>query len=124
MTILDATASPPTAAPGIVATPCILPVCALLAPRDPHPRPCHPIRPTIDRLRQTTEVAPGRALVIMGHTLCVHCRTRPVESEWRPFCSERCKLLDLGNWLDGRYRVAGEASSVPDEDDADDRDRT
>ena len=23
-----------------------------------------------------------------------------------PFCSERCRLLDLGNWLDGRYRIA------------------
>ena len=22
-----------------------------------------------------------------------------------PFCSERCKLLDLGSWLDGRYRI-------------------
>lgn len=25
-----------------------------------------------------------------------------------PFCSSRCKLLDLGNWLDGRYAVPGE----------------
>lgn len=24
---------------------------------------------------------------------------------FRPFCSERCKLLDLDNWLEGRYRV-------------------
>ena len=23
----------------------------------------------------------------------------------RPFCSERCKLLDLDNWLSERYRV-------------------
>ena len=22
-----------------------------------------------------------------------------------PFCSERCKLIDLGRWLDGRYRI-------------------
>ncbi|MBM4036585.1 MAG: DNA gyrase inhibitor YacG [Planctomycetes bacterium] len=22
-----------------------------------------------------------------------------------PFCSERCKLVDLGRWLGGRYRV-------------------
>ncbi len=22
-----------------------------------------------------------------------------------PFCSERCKLVDLGRWLDGRYRI-------------------
>ena len=24
-----------------------------------------------------------------------------------PFCSPRCKLVDLGNWLDGGYRIAG-----------------
>lgn len=22
-----------------------------------------------------------------------------------PFCSERCKLVDLGRWLDGQYQV-------------------
>jgi uncharacterized protein len=25
---------------------------------------------------------------------------------FRPFCSERCQLLDLGNWLSGRYRIS------------------
>jgi endogenous inhibitor of DNA gyrase (YacG/DUF329 family) len=25
-----------------------------------------------------------------------------------PFCSERCRLLDLGKWFDGVYRVPGE----------------
>ncbi|MBM3356208.1 MAG: DNA gyrase inhibitor YacG [Betaproteobacteria bacterium] len=24
---------------------------------------------------------------------------------WRPFCSERCKMIDLGAWADERYRV-------------------
>jgi endogenous inhibitor of DNA gyrase (YacG/DUF329 family) len=24
---------------------------------------------------------------------------------WRPFCSERCKTIDLGNWAGERYRV-------------------
>ncbi|HEY2589435.1 MAG TPA: DNA gyrase inhibitor YacG [Tepidisphaeraceae bacterium] len=22
-----------------------------------------------------------------------------------PFCSERCKLIDLGRWLDGQYQI-------------------
>ncbi|MEE8348421.1 MAG: DNA gyrase inhibitor YacG [Acidobacteriota bacterium] len=35
-----------------------------------------------------------------------------------PFCSERCRLLDLGKWLDGRYRVAGR--NVPPEPEVDD----
>jgi uncharacterized protein len=26
-------------------------------------------------------------------------------SVWRPFCSERCRLIDLGAWADERYRV-------------------
>lgn len=27
----------------------------------------------------------------------------------RPFCSIACKLVDLGGWLDERYRVPGAA---------------
>lgn len=27
---------------------------------------------------------------------------------WRPFCSERCKLIDLGDWFRGRYAIPGE----------------
>ena len=30
---------------------------------------------------------------------------------WRPFCSKRCKLVDLGRWLDGSYAIPGEAAS-------------
>jgi len=26
-------------------------------------------------------------------------------SKWRPFCSERCKLLDLGAWASEQYRI-------------------
>jgi endogenous inhibitor of DNA gyrase (YacG/DUF329 family) len=37
--------------------------------------------------------------------LCVYCRQRPVAISWRPFCSERCKMADLGRWLSGDYRV-------------------
>jgi endogenous inhibitor of DNA gyrase (YacG/DUF329 family) len=25
-----------------------------------------------------------------------------------PFCSERCRLLDLGRWFDGQYRIPGD----------------
>lgn len=24
---------------------------------------------------------------------------------YRPFCSERCKLIDMGAWASGRYRI-------------------
>ena len=43
-----------------------------------------------------------------GAPLCVFCRRQPADPRWRPFCSERCKLLDLGRWVDGNYRVPGD----------------
>jgi uncharacterized protein len=30
-----------------------------------------------------------------------------------PFCSERCRLIDLGRWLDGKYQIP---ISLTDED--------
>jgi uncharacterized protein len=39
--------------------------------------------------------------------VCVYCREQPVSERWRPFCSERCWLLDLSRWLDDSYRVPG-----------------
>ena len=27
-----------------------------------------------------------------------------------PFCSERCKLIDLGRWLDGKHQIPAEAA--------------
>jgi uncharacterized protein len=38
-----------------------------------------------------------------------------------PFCSERCRLVDLGAWLDADYRIAGQAddeSESPSEEDS------
>ncbi len=29
---------------------------------------------------------------------------------WRPFCSERCKMVDLGAWLAEERAIGGEAS--------------
>ena len=27
------------------------------------------------------------------------------ENRWRPFCSERCRVIDLGAWASEAYRV-------------------
>lgn len=32
-----------------------------------------------------------------------------------PFCSERCRLIDLGKWAEGDYRIAGDPATVPDD---------
>ena len=52
---------------------------------------------------------------------CPVCRKK---TEWnnnpyRPFCSERCKLIDLGAWASETYRIEGtqddETSGEPSE---------
>jgi len=27
---------------------------------------------------------------------------------WRPFCSEKCRLIDLGRWADEEYKIVGD----------------
>jgi endogenous inhibitor of DNA gyrase (YacG/DUF329 family) len=44
----------------------------------------------------------------------VNCPTCQRELDWqiapfRPFCSERCRLIDLGAWLAERHAIAGDA---------------
>lgn len=42
---------------------------------------------------------------------CPMCHTEmdaPEDFETRPFCSPRCKRLDLANWLEGNYRLPRE----------------
>jgi endogenous inhibitor of DNA gyrase (YacG/DUF329 family) len=38
---------------------------------------------------------------------CPTCKREAVNpgSPYRPFCSERCRLIDLDNWLSERYRI-------------------
>lgn len=36
----------------------------------------------------------------------------------RPFCSDRCRTVDLGRWADESYRVAAEPSSSADLDES------
>jgi endogenous inhibitor of DNA gyrase (YacG/DUF329 family) len=46
---------------------------------------------------------------------CPTCETRTLWNEdnvYRPFCSERCKLIDLGAWASERYVVSGRPSDL------------
>jgi endogenous inhibitor of DNA gyrase (YacG/DUF329 family) len=49
--------------------------------------------------------------------LMVKCPTcgKPVSwhprTPWRPFCSERCRLIDLGAWLAEDNRIPGSEAS-------------
>jgi len=45
--------------------------------------------------------------------LTVKCPTCRVEIEWgnnphRPFCSKRCQNIDLGAWIEERYKIPGD----------------
>jgi uncharacterized protein len=42
---------------------------------------------------------------------CPLCRKKvsvlnPQDAPFRPFCSHRCKMADLGRWLDGTYAIS------------------
>jgi len=40
---------------------------------------------------------------------CPNCQqkvTWQVESEYRPFCSKRCQLIDLGEWADENHKIS------------------
>jgi endogenous inhibitor of DNA gyrase (YacG/DUF329 family) len=55
---------------------------------------------------------------------CPTCKreTDPKTSKFAPFCSERCKLIDLGRWFADDYRIPGEPAVVPEKDQDDDDD--
>jgi uncharacterized protein len=42
---------------------------------------------------------------------CPICRKKVAfeGNPFRPFCSERCKLTDLGNWASEKYRIPAES---------------
>ncbi len=51
-------------------------------------------------------------------SVTVHCPTCGTLVEWtaqarqRPFCSERCRMIDLGQWASEDYRIPSEDTPV------------
>ena len=43
---------------------------------------------------------------------CVQCN-RPLSSASSPFCSPRCKEVDLYRWLEEEFRIEAEAEDIP-----------
>jgi hypothetical protein len=54
----------------------------------------------------------------MTAVLCPSCKKSVAwqDNEFRPFCSERCQLLDLGAWVEEEYRLPDGSQSVSEED--------
>ena len=46
---------------------------------------------------------------------CGEASPHIVTNRWRPFCSERCKMIDLGTWASDGYVVAGEVIASDDD---------
>lgn len=57
-----------------------------------------------------------RRTVSVSCPACGHTAVFDPANRWRPFCSERCKTLDLGAWATERYRIAGEAPDAQERD--------
>lgn len=56
-----------------------------------------------------------------GEIRCLICRKRfdPRHSPAKPFCSDRCRLIDLGRWLGEEYHVPDEEAGDQEADDDD-----
>ncbi len=54
----------------------------------------------------------------MPKVKCPNCgkKTEYTGNEFRPFCSERCKLLDFGAWADGEFALPAESSALTEEE--------
>ena len=47
--------------------------------------------------------------------ICPVCKKKTTweNNAFRPFCSERCRLIDLGKWASEDYRIPGEKKDIP-----------
>jgi endogenous inhibitor of DNA gyrase (YacG/DUF329 family) len=45
---------------------------------------------------------------------CPECKKtfQYYSSEFRPFCCEKCKMVDIGHWFNESYVVEGKSNSV------------
>ncbi|MGE3319474.1 MAG: DNA gyrase inhibitor YacG [Candidatus Berkiella sp.] len=51
--------------------------------------------------------------------LCPRCQKKThfeASNPYRPFCSERCKLIDLGHWAAEDYKIPAEQSPSSEND--------
>ncbi|NOX42190.1 MAG: DNA gyrase inhibitor YacG [Gammaproteobacteria bacterium] len=46
-----------------------------------------------------------KSKIILSCPTCSKQVALQSEQPWRPFCSERCKLIDLGEWASDSYSI-------------------
>jgi endogenous inhibitor of DNA gyrase (YacG/DUF329 family) len=56
---------------------------------------------------------------VVKQVACPTCGARVEwsrDAKWRPFCCERCRLIDLGEWFGEEKRIPGEPASPFDDE--------
>jgi len=61
-------------------------------------------------MHNTKEITDSNVVSITVCPICSKPSLAPADPD-APFCSHRCALLDLGNWLSGDYRIPSEESA-------------
>lgn len=56
--------------------------------------------------KKTPAAAPAKPCPVCG---------KPATDKAAPFCSERCREIDLGRWLSGSYRIPARDDDVEDD---------
>ena len=62
--------------------------------------------------KSTQDTITDKTTAIAAIVKCPQCKVSVAWSQsnkYRPFCSQRCKLLDLGAWAGEGHRIEGEA---------------
>lgn len=72
-------------------------------------------RPVGASARVAASLLAARLLAMRRCPICKNQIARE-KSDFTPFCSRRCKLIDLGNWLGENYRIPEDAEAEPREE--------
>ncbi|AEF02006.1 DNA gyrase inhibitor YacG [Alteromonas sp. KS69] len=51
--------------------------------------------------------------MVVNCPTCAKSVTWNSESEFRPFCSKKCQLIDLGEWASEEHKIAAKPSEQP-----------
>lgn len=58
---------------------------------------------------------------MVGFVNCPNCK-KTVQwtnnERFKPFCSERCKLIDLGEWVTEKHTIPGQPTQLADDDES------
>ncbi|MBT4880265.1 MAG: DNA gyrase inhibitor YacG [Alphaproteobacteria bacterium] len=62
-------------------------------------------------MRLTSKVYDATEIFQKKASLCPTCKS-PSSPQFAPFCTKRCREVDLGHWLTGSYYIAGAEKAV------------